>query len=59
MKRVKLNYKDAAPRKSKKVILRNTSEHVATLDKNIAVKVARNEYERRISEAAAGLYVVK
>lgn len=59
MKRVKLNYMDVAPRKSEKVILSNTSEHVAMIDKNIALKVVRNEDEKRASEEAAFKYVVR
>ena len=59
MKRVKLDYMDVAPHRSEKVILSNISEHVAMIDKNIALKVLRNEYEKRASEEAASQYVVK
>ena len=53
MQRVKLNYMDVAPHRSKRVVLSNISEHVAMIDKNIALKVLRNKHEKRASEEAA------
>ncbi len=59
MFKVRLNYVDVAPRKNRKSTVRITSDHVASVDKSIARKIARNDLEKRASEKRAGVFFVR
>lgn len=58
MKRVRLNYKPVASRKSSEIAFTVSSAHVSAVDRNIARKVARNESEKRASREVASKCVV-
>lgn len=58
MKRVKLDYKPVAARKSSEIAFTVSGAHVCAVDRSIARKVARNESEKRASREFASKYVV-
>lgn len=58
MKRVRLNYKPVASRKSSEISFTVSNAHVNAVDRNIARKVARNESEKRASREVASKFVV-
>lgn len=59
MKRVKLNYKPVASRKSNEIAFAVSSSHVNAVDRNIARKVARNESEKKASREISSKRIVE
>lgn len=58
MKRIKLNYKPIAKRRSNEVATIVSQKHVDAVNRSIERKIIRNRQERKESEKEAEKYIV-
>lgn len=59
IKRVRLDYKPVAKRRSEEVAFVVSTEHVAAVNRSIEKKLKKNKRERRESEKEAEKYIVR
>lgn len=59
IKKVKLNYRPVAIRKSSEIAYEVSSDHVNAVNQSIYRKVQRNETEKNASRDVAARYIVR
>ena len=59
IKKVKLNYRPVAVRRSNEIAYEVSNDHVNAVNRSIARKVQRNETEKNASRDVAARYVVR
>ncbi len=59
IKKVKLNYRPVATRRSDKIAYEVSNDHVNTINRSINRKIQRNEAEKNASRDVAAKYLVR